>query len=374
MGAWISTQLGQILPFRYGKGLPERERSKTGEFRVVSSAGFVDTHKEALTTGPAVVVGRKGSIGTLWYSKEPVFPIDTTFWVEGSDDVDLRFAYYLLHTVPLSSMNNDSAVPGLNRVEAESLDVDLPPLSIQRGIAATLGALDDKIDSSHLAIRKIDELVRAEFDRLFSVEQDKDGVPISELLDVNRRRRLTKGTPATYVGMSALPEFFPAISSWAMKEVGSGQKFQNGDVLMARITPCLENGKTAVVDMLHPDEVGWGSTEYVVLSPQGEITTPWIYSFVRHETVRQWAIQRMTGSSGRQRFDAGGFDDYCIDPPSTTLLVEFNAIAQPLFERITQFRDEANRLAALRDVLLPELLSGRIQVPEANEAVEEALV
>ena len=134
----------------------------------------------------------------------------------------------------------------------------------------------------------------------------KDGVPISELLDVNRRRRrLTKGTPATYVGMSALPEFFPAISSWAMKEVGSGQKFQNGDVLMARITPCLENGKTAVVDMLHPDEVGWGSTEYVVLSPQGEITTPWIYSFVRHETVRQWAIQRMTGSSGRRRLNAG---------------------------------------------------------------------
>lgn len=250
-----------------------------------------------------------------------------------------------------------------------SIPIPVPPLPEQRAIAATLGALDDKIESNLRAIALTEDLVRARFDREFDLEQVTVGVSIADLVAVNVKRKLTRGTEATYVGMSSLPEFSPEILDWDTREFGSGQKFVNGDVLMARITPCLENGKTAVVDMLADGEIGWGSTEYVVLSPKGLISTPWIYALVRHELVREWAIRRMVGTSGRQRFQADNFGDYRIAEPDRESLHEFNSFAAPLFDRMTQLRDEMKRLITVRDALLPELLSGRIRVP-----VEEVMV
>ena len=244
--------------------------------------------------------------------------------------------------------------------------VHLPARHVQREIAATLGALDEKIASNRRAQSLIEALVRSKFDQLFDVSHDPTGVPVSDLVEVNPRRSLARGSDATYVGMSSLPEFAAEIYEWETKAFGSGQKFVNGDVLMARITPCLENGKTAVVDMLGPDEVGWGSTEYIVLGPRGQISTAWIYCLVRDESVREFAIRGMTGTSGRQRFAASNFDDYKISPPSESVLSEFNDVSQPLFDRMKQLRDENLALSSTRDVLLPDLLSGRILARETD--------
>jgi type I restriction enzyme S subunit len=296
-----------------------------------------------------------------------------------SNRADPRYVYWWLQGMYASgrtwSYQNRST--GIANFQFEHfLDtekVQLPPLEVQRGIAATLGALDDKIESNRRVIELIEDLVRAHFDKLFDVGLDHDGVSLSSLVVVNPQRRLRYGDPTTYVGMSSLSEFSAEIYQWDTKPAGSGSRFANGDVLMARITPCLENGKTAIVDMLKPDEVGWGSTEYIVLGPRGDIKTPWIYCLARHDEVRSFAIRSMTGSSGRQRFKADRFDEYKITPPDVAAIEEFNAIAEPLFSRMTQLRDEGLRAMALRDTLLPELLSGRIRVPEARAAVQEAV-
>jgi len=131
---------------------------------------------------------------------------------------------------------------------------------------------------------------------------------------------------------------------------------------MARITPCLENGKTAVVDMLADGEVGWGSTEYVVLAPKGQVSTPWVYCLARSDPVRSFAIRSMTGTSGRQRFQASSLSTYRIAEPEATALEEFNELSVPFFKSMTQLRNESKALGTLRDVLLPELLSGRVTV------------
>lgn len=285
---------------------------------------------------------------------------------EGVSSTD--FAYYLFTSKnvrdhAIGSMNGSSGRQRVQHDSLASLEIDLPELSEQRAIAATLGAIDDKIESNRRAISLIDGLVRARFEATFDLTQTSRGVSIAELVNVNRRLTLTRGTVATYIGMSSLPEFSPSVLYWEKREFGSGQKFMNGDVLMARITPCLENGKTAVVDMLEEGEVGWGSTEYVVLGPKGSISTPWIYALVRHPDLREWAVRRMSGTSGRQRFQADGFADYIISEPGLANLDDFNNFALPLFERIAQLRDEIRKLASVRDTLLPELLSGRIRVP-----------
>lgn len=254
----------------------------------------------------------------------------------------------------------------LSRHQLSLMEIGVPPLSVQRAIAATLGALDDKIDSNRRAQDLAEQLVRAHFELLFKVSPVLEGVAISDLIEINPRRSLGKNVAATYVGMSSLPEFSAEVYNWETRQFGSGQKFVNGDVLMARITPCLENGKTAVVDMLDASEVGWGSTEYIVLSPKGLFSTPWIYCLVRHDDVRGFAIRGMTGTSGRQRFQARSFDDYRIPQPGESALEAFNELSLPLFARMTQLRDQNRRLIELRDVLLPALLSGRVRVGESE--------
>ncbi|WP_166430015.1 restriction endonuclease subunit S [Nesterenkonia sphaerica] len=368
MRRWAVTTLGELVKLQRGHDLPKKERV-SGPYPVVGSTGILDSHVHFKYRGPGVMIGRSGVIGGAQYIKSNFWPLNTTLFVRDFRGNDPRWVYYLLKTVDFTGYNSGSAQPSLNRNYVAGIELPLAPLTEQRGIAATLGALDDKIDSNRRAIELMERHALLRFQKLFDVQHDPDGIAISDLVHVNRRHRMAKGLRATYVGMSSLPMFSPVIDEWVSKAAGSGQKFVNGDVLMARITPCLENGKTAIVDMLEDGEIGWGSTEYVVLSPRGEITTPWIYCLLRNVEVRSWAIRRMTGSSGRQRFSADGFKEYRVPRPTPDALGEFNQTANPMFSRMTQFRDESRKLEALRDALLPELLSGRIRVPEAAEAV-----
>jgi type I restriction enzyme S subunit len=290
--------------------------------------------------------------------------------------LDGRFLYYMLRggdvRHQLMARSTGTTVSGIRQSELVKVMLDLPPVAEQQGIAETLGALDDKIESNRKSIQLMEDLCRAHFERLFDTSNRDDGVPLSDLCEVNPRRSLSSGKVGTYVGMASLPEFSAEIYDWEEKPAGSGQRFVNGDVLMARITPCLENGKTAVVDMLDSDHVGWGSTEYIVLAPAGSIGTEWIYCLVRNEEIRAFAIVSMTGTSGRQRFQADRFNQYKIARPQQSALAEFNALAKPQFARMTQLRDETLALIALRDTLLPELLSGRIRMAETAPAIDGA--
>lgn len=373
MSNWQYSTLGEILPFKYGKGLPERKRSGTGEFNVVSSAGITGTHNTALTSEPSVVIGRKGTIGSLHFCPGPVWPIDTTFYVTGSEQIEIRYAYYLLHTLPLATMNNDSAIPGLNRSHAESIKVCIPSIAEQRRIIDVLGALDDKIESNLRTISLSESLILAHFSQLFNSGHVSAGTALSDLMEVNPRYSLKRESLAIKVSMQDIPSDSPIINTHSVMPVGAGSRFSNGDVLFARISPCLENGKTAVVDFLSGSEVGFGSTEFIILSPRGEISTTWIYALAREPNFREACRQAMSGSSGRQRLSADFFSRYTIATPKEFDLVAFNKATMPLLTLMGARRDENQRLAQLRDALLPELMSGRMRVDKAGCLVSEAL-
>lgn len=359
---WTQQTLADFIELQRGFDLPYRAR-RPGQYKVLSSGEAHGWHDESKVAGPGFVVGRATNIGRPTWSDEDFWPLNTTLFVKDFKGNDPRFAYYWFAGHDLSAYNSGSVQPMLNRNYIANIPIDVPPVDEQRAIAATLGALDGKIESNRQIIAHSEELARSQFSLLFDLTQQEDGVALANLIAVNSRRRLPKGEPAVYIGMSSLPEFSAEIYDWELREAGSGQRFVAGDVLMARITPCLENGKTAVVDMLGPGEVGWGSTEYIILSPIGLYSTAWIYCLARDELVRDFAIKSMTGTSGRQRFQSDRFEQYRITAPPTAALEEFNSVAAPLFERMTQLRDENRRLTSLRDTLLPELLSGRIRVP-----------
>ncbi|WP_336625641.1 MULTISPECIES: restriction endonuclease subunit S [unclassified Microbacterium] len=120
------TTLGAIASFEYGKALPASAR-ESGDVSVIGSGGPSGFHSAALVDHPGVVVGRKGSAGSVHWVSGPHFPIDTTFYVRGNrEGISQPYLYFLLRTLRLNEMNNDSAVPGLNRSEALALPVMLP--------------------------------------------------------------------------------------------------------------------------------------------------------------------------------------------------------------------------------------------------------
>src|SRR5690606_8036106 len=138
----------------------------------------------------------------------------------------------------------------------------------------------------------------------------------SELIEFNPAEPLRKGTPAPYLDMASLP----TSGSWpelpTQRDFGSGMRFRNGDTLLARITPCLENGKTAFVQCLPENTVGWGSTEYIVMRPKTPVPSEFGYLLARDAAFREQAIRSMTGTSGRQRVQADSLGAFKLAAPS----------------------------------------------------------
>ena len=157
---WQKTKLGDFVVFNYGKGLPERDRV-AGLYPVYGSAGMVDTNKDYLVEGPGIVVGRKGSVGEIYYTDKNYFPIDTVYYITKGEKYNLRFLYYLLQTIDFKSLNSDAAVPGLNRNTAYAQEVLLPPHPTQKQIADVLSAYDDLIENNTKRIKILEEMAQA---------------------------------------------------------------------------------------------------------------------------------------------------------------------------------------------------------------------
>ena len=243
----------------------------------------------------------------------------------------------------------------------------LPSLAEQRGIAGVLGAFDDLIDTNRELVARMEALLASLFEEQGFDSNGGDGV-LADVLAVNPFYPKPKGE-APYVDMAALPTRGARVETVSSRVASGGARFTTGDTLLARITPCLENGKTAYVDFLDSGSVGVGSTEFIVLRDAIGVSPHWPYFLARSERFRSYAIRHMTGTSGRQRCPADAIARYPIDLPDPVELRRFEKVAGPLFDAMKQLDDESEQLAATRDELLPLLMSGRVTMDEAWEAV-----
>jgi len=145
---------------------------------------------------------------------------------------------------------------------------------------------------------------------------DWQNYTFSDVITINNYPKLEKDVEQIHVGMKQIEENTRKIQETVRKEYKySKPRFENGDTLFARITPCLENGKTAFVDVLEEGEAATGSTEFLVMSATSKVLPKFVYYTARRPDVRQFAIKRMTGSSGRQRVPTDVFDNLSIEIP-----------------------------------------------------------
>jgi type I restriction enzyme S subunit len=284
-----------------------------------------------------------------------------------------------------------------------------PPLDDQQQgtIAHILGTLDDKIELNRRMNETLEAMARAlfkswfvDFDPVRAKAEVRDpglprhladlfpdsfkdseigeipkgwwAAPLPAAIAVNPTRSLRKGDVAPYLDMANMPTYGHTPDAVIERPFGSGMRFENGDTLVARITPCLENGKTAYVDFLEEGQVGWGSTEYIVLRPKSPLPTEFAYCLARAQEFREFAIQSMTGSSGRQRVPAESLSHYLLALPTRSVADQFGKLVKPFFSRVRAAAAESRTLAALLDVLLPRLVSGQLRVKDAERFVQEA--
>lgn len=252
------------------------------------------------------------------------------------------------------------------------LELRLPPLREQQAIAEVLGALDDKIAANERASGLVEDLLRARFEQMGMIDERVDGgVKLSNVIEFQPRRVATGDVP--FIDMQAIPARGWTLPTPSTREAKGGSRFTNGDTLLARITPCLENRKTGYVDDLPEFTVGAGSTELIVMRTRDPHPLPLSFFVATDETFRSYAIQHMVGTSGRQRVSAVDLADFPISMPPPESLQKWGVLADSLFVRVRSMGRENRVLADLREALLPELLSGRLRVKDAEKTVEEVV-
>ncbi|MCY3558453.1 MAG: restriction endonuclease subunit S [Chloroflexi bacterium] len=313
------------------------------------------------------------------------------------DTAETDYLYYFLsqdhivdhlHTI---AEHSTSAYPSIKPRDIASLELSLPPIDEQRRISHILGTLDDKIELNRCMSETLQDMAQALFKSWFvdfdpvraKAEGRPTGLPpdidvlfpdsfqdselgaipegwevgeLVDVIDVNPPRVIKRGTLAKHVGMAALPTSGPRVAQWTQRAFTSGSRYMLGDTLLARITPSLENGKTALVDFLEEGEVGWGSTEFIVLRPK----TPWPpaigYLVARDRSFRDHAIVNMTGTSGRQRVPPEAVASHLMVLPPCAIAEGFGRVVEPVLQFVTTVAEQSRTLAITREAQVPILI------------------
>lgn len=271
-----------------------------------------------------------------------------------------------------------SAQPQLPIKNFSTIELDLPDLPVQCRIAGILSTYDDLIENNQKQIKLLEEAAQRLYKEWFvdlrfpghETTPIVDGIPegwsmctAGNVIEFNPKTPLKKGCIKQSVPMTALSTSSMVLNSseFTMTESNSGAKFRNGDTLLARITPCLENGKTAFVAGITSEEGAVGSTEFTVMRAK-KINPYMVYLLARTEEFRKTAINSMTGSDGRQRAQVDKIMQfpYLLAPQST--LEAFSQLVEPIFEQVYLKNSQIAQLSQARDRLIPKLMNREIEV------------
>ncbi|MEM7747202.1 MAG: restriction endonuclease subunit S [Pseudomonadota bacterium] len=375
---------------------------------------FAEGLPNCLVRSGDLVFPHRGSIGQVALigaeCKKLVLSTSMMKFRADADRVNSEFLYYFFRSSmgreEILSYSSQVGTPGIGQPlsSLRRFRVPLPSLETQNAIAAILGALDEKIELNRQTSYSLEVLARAifkswfvDFDpvhakakgrdtglapdlaNLFPDRFGDDGLPegwqqqpLEAQFDLSPRTPVNDESTLPYVDMAALPTNSARVMSVAERPRSGGARFINGDALLARITPCLENGKAAFVDFLAEDEVAIGSTEFIVFRPKGRLSGVWAYLLLRDDSFRSHAIANMSGTSGRQRVSASSLAPWPIAVPQMDVAQHFDAMTKPIFESMKAHDLESQTLAALRDLLLPKLMSGEIRIKDAEKLAGEA--
>ncbi len=349
MPSWTARTLAEVVTLQRGHDLPATQRGD-GPVPVIGSFGITGLHDVARYRGPGVAIGRSGaSIGTATYCTSDYWPLNTCLFVKDFLGNDPRWVFYLLDSIDFSGYNSGSAQPSLNRNFLAKIPVALPPLAEQRRIAATLGALDDKIESNRKLRQIMWDFLAAEYRQLSA---DSESVELRQLLSLEYGKSL----PAAVRVSGRVPVYGSnGITGYHDKELIPGP-----GVIVGR------KGSIGEVHWTHAASFPIDTTFYV--SPMSGYALLACYFALKNAELRDKNSD--SAIPGLNREAALGTR---VLAPTLEVAQNWSASRQEILGHVHHLDRENVELTSLRDALLPELLSGSIRVPEAREAVQEVV-
>ena len=359
---WIYTKLGEVIKLGNGMARPKTE----GKIPLYGGNGILGYLSESNHDGDTIIIGRVGRYcGSVYFEDKPIWISDNALSAKPKGNHNTKFLYYFLRNLNLNKIAQGSSHPLITQTLLNSLDIFIcNNVAKQKAITEVLSSLDDKIDLLHRQNKTLENMAQTLFQKWFIDDADEawGEKKLGEIIDINPKYSLKKGTSAPYLDMSNMNVNSHTPLNWYNRLFKSGIRFQNGDTLFARITPCLENGKTCFVDFLKKNETGWGSTEYIVMRSKPNVPLFLSYVIAKNNTFRDYAISTMIGTSGRQRDQAKDLKEYPIDIPPPTILEKFSKQCDGIALRLKNNTLQICALNATRDTLLPKLMNGEAWV------------
>lgn len=390
-GKWSRMPLGQFVKLQRGHDLPD-ERRRAGSIPVIGSFGITGWHDEARTTGPGVTVGRSGaSFGVVSYSSVDFWPLNTALFVSDFHGNDQRFAYYFLKQFDFSSYNSGSAQPSLNRNFIHPIPVDVPPIEEQRAIAHILGMLDDKIELNRRMNETLEAMAQTVFKSWFV---DFRAVRI-------RRSDGSETDACTESDLAAFPRGWVVSSIYDIADVIYGAPFAsdlfNSDGYgqpLIRIRDLVNETPAVWTTETHPKgfkvqrgqivvsmdgefrayiwggDDAWLNQRVCAFVPKNGASAAFVLNSIKEPLAEVEASETATTVIHLGKND---IDRFRIVVPTPEVLTAFGELCQPLYDRIVDAKAESRTLAALRDTLLPKLISGELRVKDAEKMAARAL-
>jgi type I restriction enzyme, S subunit len=408
---WRITSLGNEIELLYGKGLTKKNRVE-GPYPIFGSNGVIDYHNDFFVKGPGIIIGRKGSVGTVKYSSCNFWPIDTTYYVKMKNENSLIFFYYLLHTLNLDYMNTHSAVPGLNRENVYSLKIIIPKLIEQNAISSILKLVDDKIENNIQMNNTLEQIAKTIFKSWFVDFEPfrdpkhewylgEDGLEYNEemgkempktwrilkLKDILLNNGYIRGPFGSSLKRSemksdGIPIYEQANAIYNhrnfryfidQKKLNELKRFrvQTDDIIVS----C--SGTIGRISIITKDDPkGIISQALLILRANKEIIFPlFLKLFFESPEGYNSIISRSSGSvqvniARRQIIEDIDF----ILPSNDTnldLLLKFQGIIEVIYNKINNNNDQIIYLTKIRDLLLPHLITGKLRIPDPKKFLEE---
>lgn len=243
-----------------------------------------------------------------------------------------------------------------------NMRLPIPSITRQHEIVAEYETLTRRIRLNEQMIQYLEDTAQALYRKMFVDGINKENLPkgwrmgtLGEVCLVNPKLSIKPKLAIPYFDMDSLPVKGYFIKKYQYKEFSSGMKFQNGDVLFARITPCMENGKAAIVSDLKDTEIAFGSTEFIILQGKNQKLTSFIATLVRNDMFRKFAKTQMKGTDGRQRVDATSLLNYKIVIPNDITLQMIENSLSDLYNQMYLITKENFKLTELQSLLLAKM-------------------
>ena len=359
---WVETTLGEVAVLNYGKSLNTSKRIK-GDIPVYGSSGITGWHNESLVETRGIIIGRKGTVGVIYKSSIPFFPIDTVYFLTQEDTkCDLDFLYNLLLNLGLEKMNADSAVPGLNRNDAYSRKILLPPLPEQRAIAGVLSAFDDKIELLREQNKTLEASAQAIFGEWFgkySPDRPEDLPEGWRVGDLGQEFDIIMGQSPRgesynekgegvifFQGRAEFQERFPRKRLYTVEPKKIANKFDVlvsvrapvGDINVAYEKCCIGRGLAAV---------------------KNESKS---YALYKMKSLKKLFDNFEAEGTVFGSINKNSFSKIAAVIPSENIVKKFENIVKPLDQKIFSNSQQIQTLSAFRDTLLPRLMRGEVRV------------